>query len=205
MDLAAPILPVDPELFDRFAALERHWVRTWVSAVPYGQREALGLRYCTIDDGNDVVACDALPHMICNRVLGHGLADARAMTRAIAALRPDNALLVLGCGDGVATQARTLGLQPFRRDSQVLVRGTSLAAHVPVACRIERADRRHVEAIASIFSEAFALPQALGIAIAHAIERPSVHGYLAFDGDTAVAAALMLVDRHHAYLAGGAT
>lgn len=194
----------------RHAALQGALFESIVAATPPGPRARLGLRY-EQRGSLGVVACDADPHLMLNRVVqlsGAARVPAgelsAALERVRAPTRADHCLVQLSA-EADTGELERLGLTPFRRDWQVLARSLAPAPTVSTRFRLAPAAASHASAFGEILAAAFDMSDAYVPAFAGLLEHGAWHCSVALDGERVVAAAGLFVHEASAYLGFAAT
>lgn len=206
MSDAEPRVPDPQQLESRFSALQEALFESMVAATPASARARLGLRHES-DGAFSVLACDADPHLMLNRVslvAGATTLDVARLVAALGRARRDNYLVQLPAhADPV--ELSSIGLVPFRRDWLVLARPLTPAATVTTRFRLAPATPADGPAFGAIMAAAFDMSEELVPCSAGIVEHPAWHTYVAFEGAQLVAGASLFVHERTAYLGLAAT
>ncbi len=198
----------------RFAALERALVKSFELATPEPARRRSGLRVqaagpCT------VIACDAVPHLLVNRLVvpsDVGVRWEKDIASALEVLRSPrhrHNYIVHVDPSAEAPQIeqalRDFGLTPFRRDWVVLRHDQRPALDVETPFRLAPAGRREAGAFAEVVAQAFDGPSELLPMLSGLVDQAGWHVYVACDGPRVIAGGALFVHAGTAYLGFAAT
>jgi hypothetical protein len=156
------------------------------------------------------IACDAIPHLLVNRLVVPGEVgstwtdDLECALRSLRApRRSSNYLVHVDPSDEAPRIERALyedGLTRFRRDWLVLRHDRRAAVDVATPFRIAPAGRREAAAFAEIVATGFEAPSQLLPTLAGMVEQVGWHVYAAWDGSRLVATGALFVHAGLAYL-----
>ena len=198
----------------RYAVLERALLKSFELGTPEPARRRSGLRVqaagaCTL------IACDAVPHLLVNRLVVPGDVGVRWESDLAVALevlrsppRRHNYIVHVDPSAEAPRIERALldfGLVPFRRDWVVLRHDQRAALDVETPFRIVPASRREAGASAEVLAQAFECPSELLPTLSGLVDQAGWHVYLACDGPRVVATGALFVHAGAAYLGFAAT